>query len=87
MDVTVQIPDDLAKRLALSGDDLSRRALEGFGLEEFKAGHITKAELRRMLGLETRYELDGFLKMHGVVSDVSIDDLHRDLGDLKSLGL
>jgi hypothetical protein len=87
MNVTVQIPDDLAKRLAASGDDLSRRALEGFALEEFKAGHITKAELRRLLGLETRYELDGFLKLHGVVADVSIDDLRRDVSDLESLGL
>jgi hypothetical protein len=85
--VTVQIPDDLAKRLSASGDDLSRRALEGFALEEYKADHIAKAELRRLLGLETRYELDGFLKVHGVVADVSIDDLRRDLGDLESLGL
>lgn len=87
MNVTVQIPDDLAKRLAASGDDLSRRALEGFALEEYKAGHITKAELRRLLGLETRYELDGFLKVHGVVADVTIDDLRSDLRDLESLGL
>jgi hypothetical protein len=87
MNVTVQIPDDLAKRLAASGDDLSRRALEGFALEEYKAGHITKAELRRLLGLETRYELDGFLKVHGVIADVTIEDLRRDLGDLESLKL
>jgi hypothetical protein len=87
MNVTVQIPDDLAKRLAASGDDLSRRALEGFALEEYKNGHITKAELRRLLGLETRYELDGFLKIHGVVADITIDDLHQDLRDLESLGL
>jgi hypothetical protein len=26
-----------------SGDDLSRRALEGFALEEYDSGHITKA--------------------------------------------
>lgn len=87
MNLTVQIPDDLAKRLGASGDDLSRRALEGFALEEYKAGHITKAELRRLLGMETRYELDGFLKVHGVVDDVSINDLRRDLSDLESLGL
>ncbi len=87
MNVTVQIPDDLAKRLAASGDDLSRRALEGFALEEYKAGHITKAELRRLLGLETRYELDGFLKVHGVVADVTIDDLHATLAILRASAL
>lgn len=87
MDVTVQIPDDLARRLVAAGDDLSRRALEGFALEEYKSGHITKAELRRLLGLETRYELDGFLKVHGVVDDATIDDVRLDLRDLESLGL
>ena len=87
MNVTVQIPDDLAQRLGASGDDLSRRALEGFALEEYKVGHITKPELRRLLGLETRYELDGFLKLHGVIADVTIEDLRRDIGDLASLNL
>jgi len=87
MNLTVRIPDDLAKRLAASGDDLSRRALEGFALEEYKSGHITKAELRRLLGLETRSELDSFLTVHGVVDEVTIDDLRRDLRDPESLGI
>lgn len=87
MNVNVEIPDDLAQRLSAAGADLSRRALEGFALEEYKAKHITKAELRRWLSFETRYELDGFLKAHQVWADVTIDDLRRDLEDLKSLGL
>ena len=87
MNVNVPVPDDLAQRLSAGGVDLSRRALEGFALEEYKTGHITKAELRRWLGFETRYELDGFLKAHQVWADVTIDDLHRDLQDLRDLGL
>jgi hypothetical protein len=87
MNLNVEIPDDLAQRLAAVGDDLSRRALEGFALEEYKTGRITKAELRRLLGFETRYELDGFLKAHQVWANVTIDDLRRDVQDLKSLGL
>jgi Uncharacterised protein family (UPF0175) len=87
MNVNVPIPDDLAQRLSAAGVDLSRRALEGFALEEYKAKRITKAELRRWLGFETRYELDGFLKAHQVWADVTIEDLRRDLQDLKSLGL
>jgi hypothetical protein len=50
MDVTVHIPDDIAARLCAAGGDLSRLALEGLALEEDKSGHITKAELRRLLG-------------------------------------
>jgi hypothetical protein len=86
MNVTVQIPDELVKRLGASGDELSRRALEGFSLEEYKRGHITKAELRRLLGFETRYELDGFLKEHGILANYTIDDLRREVQTLERLG-
>jgi hypothetical protein len=51
--------------ILIAGSDLSRRVL---ALEEYKAGRITKAELRRLLGFETRYELDGFLKAHDVMT-------------------
>ena len=87
MDLNVKIPDDLAQRLAAGNVDLSRRALEGFALEEYKADRITKAELRRLLGFETRYELDGFMKAHQVWARVTIEDLRRDLQDLESLRL
>ena len=82
MNVNVSIPDDLARRLSAAGVDLSRHALEAFALEEYKAKRITKAELRRWLGFEIRYELDGFLKAHQVWADVTIEDLRRDLQDL-----
>jgi hypothetical protein len=86
MNVTVPIPDDLADRLAADGHDLSRRALEGFSLEEYRAGRITKAELRRLLGFETRYDLDGFLKAHDVWMNYTIDDLRREVSALQHLG-
>jgi len=86
MDVRLEIPDDLGQRLAASGEDLSRRALEGFALEEYKTGRISKAEVRRLLGIDTRYELDGFLKTHGVWMDYTIDDLRRDVATLQRLG-
>lgn len=87
MDLLVHIPDDLAEPLKAAAGDLSRRALEGLAIEEYKNGHITKAQLRRLLGFETRYELDGFLKAHHVWAKVTIDDVRRDIEDLKSLGL
>jgi hypothetical protein len=87
MNVTVQIPDDLAKRLAAAGGDLSRRALEAFALEEYKGGNLTKPELRRLLGYETRAALDVFLKEHGLVEDLpTVADLERERQDLRNLG-
>ncbi len=86
MNLNLEIPDDLAQRLGATAEDLARRALEGFALEEYKADRISKAELRRLLGFETRYELDGFLKAHDVWADVTIEDLRQDLRDLESFG-
>ena len=84
MEVTVQIPDDIAARLAEAGD-LSRRALEAFALEELKAGRITEPELGLMLGL-ARLQIDGFLKSHGVYDDYTMEDFEEERAALKSLG-
>jgi hypothetical protein len=71
MNLTVPIPDDLAQRLGATGDDLSRRALEALAAEEYKHERITKPELQRLLGIETSFQLDEFLKAH----DVLIEDV------------
>ena len=86
MELTVQIPDDVARSMSASGGDLARRALEALALEEFKSGHLTKPELRRLLGFGTRYRLDGFLKSHGVYEDYTLDDFEQERAALKSLG-
>ena len=86
MKITLQIPDDLAGSMSASGGDLSRRALEALALEEFRSGHITKPELRRLLDFGTRDRLDGFLKSHGVYEDYTMEDFDRDRDALKQLG-
>jgi hypothetical protein len=77
----------LAEQLSAAGGDLSRRALEALGLQEYKSGRITKAVLRRLLGFTSRYELDGFLKAHDVLIDYTVDDFHRKIQDVTRLGL
>jgi len=82
MNVMVPIPDELAERLTAQGGDIGRRALEALVLEEFRAGRTSKAELRKLLGLESRYEMDGFLKAHGVYEDFSAEEIHEQIQDL-----
>jgi hypothetical protein len=86
VDLTVHIPDDLVAPLTLAGENLSRRALEAFALEEYKSGHLTENELRRLLGFKTRYQLDGFLKAHDVWIDYTLEDFPREVESLKRLG-
>jgi Uncharacterised protein family (UPF0175) len=78
MDVTVQIPDDLANRMA-AGGDLPRRALEALAAEEYKRGRLTKPDLRRLLGFETGGQIDEFLKEHEVFEDYTLEDLEREV--------
>jgi Uncharacterised protein family (UPF0175) len=85
MDITVRIPDDLARRLSSPGE-LERRALEALALEEYKLGHLTRPELRRLLGFGTRAALDEFLVSHGIFGTYAEEDLERDRRDLQRLG-
>jgi hypothetical protein len=87
MNVIVRIPDDLAERLAAAGGDLERRTLEALALAEYQAGRLTKPDLRRMLGFETRYELDGFLKAHGVNEGMTVAEFEQERQVLDRLGI
>jgi hypothetical protein len=86
MNLTMEIPDDLAGHLSSTGGDLARRALEAWALEEYRSGHLTEDALRRMLGFGTRYRLDGFLKAHEVWIDYTVEDFRREVDSLKRLG-
>ena len=87
MNVTMDIPDDVAQRLEASGGDLSRRALQALAAEEYRQGHLTKPDLRRLLGFQTSDEIDTFLKAHEVWIDYSLDELQREREALRRLGL
>src|SRR5258708_31708841 len=86
MNVTVEIPDDLARRLSAAGGDLSRRALEALATEEYKHDRITKPELQRLLGIETSFQLDEFLKAHDVWIEYTREDAERERRGLQRLG-
>jgi hypothetical protein len=78
MQVTLELPEDLARRLAADASGLSRAALEALALEGVRSGKLTVAQARRLLGIRSRYEMDGLLKAHGVMLSATIDDIRRD---------
>jgi len=87
MNLTLRIPDDLAARLGADAAVLERRALEALLAEEFRAGRLDKPDLRHLLGLETSYQIDGFLKAHGIPHDYAPDDLARERAAFARLGI
>ena len=81
MQITVDLPKDIAQR-----QDPAREALEALAIEGYRSGALGSFETRRLLGFETRYELDGFLKAHNVFEHAySIEDLERDRETLQEL--
>ena len=46
--------------------DLPRAPLESLALEGYRSGALAAVQVRQLFGFRTRYELDGFLKQHGV---------------------
>ena len=78
MEITLNLPEDIAQGLQSKWKDLPRAALESLALEGYRSGALTTTQLRRLLGFGTRYELDGFLKEHGVYLNYNAEDLERD---------
>lgn len=78
MQITLELPQDVADVLQAKWGDLPRAALESLALESYRAGALTHSQLRRLLGFESRDDADGFLKQHQVYLEYTIEDLERD---------
>ncbi|HTX75286.1 MAG TPA: UPF0175 family protein [Terracidiphilus sp.] len=86
MQVVLNIPDDLSQSLAALGPDPSRAALEALAIEGYRSGALTAMQTRRLLGFETRYQLDGFLKARNVMEYAyGLEDLEQDRQTLREL--
>jgi predicted HTH domain antitoxin len=83
MQVTVEIPEDIARLLNSKWGNLPRGVLESLALEAYRSGTITTPQLRRLLGFATPMEVDAFLKKAGVYLDYGIEDLEEDLATLR----
>jgi len=78
MTITLEIPDELAAALTSSGQDLGRAALEALALDGYRSDRLTEADIRQLLGFETRMEVHGFLKEHGAFLPYTLQDLEHD---------
>jgi hypothetical protein len=76
--ITIEIPDELAPHLASADGDLARTALEAMAVEAYRDHRITGYQLRQLLGIPTRYEMDGLLKKHQVWLEYTMEDFERE---------
>ncbi|MFZ0304309.1 MAG: UPF0175 family protein [Terracidiphilus sp.] len=78
MQVTLNIPDELAAQMVSGGADISRAALEALAVEGYRTERLSESEIRQLLGFDTRMEVHAFLKERGAWLHYSLDDLERD---------
>jgi hypothetical protein len=81
MEIRLEIPDEFAPPLVPHGQDPARAALEALALEAFRERRLTGYQLRMLLGIPSRYALDGFLKEHRI-EKYGAEDFERDLATL-----
>jgi predicted HTH domain antitoxin len=80
MKITVELPDDVARR-----PDPGRQALEALAIEGHRSGALTHYDASQLLQI-SRFEFDALLK-RGYVEDhaYDVEDLEQDLETLEHL--
>ncbi len=78
MKVTIEIPDEFTTSLFSPGQEPARNILEALALEAYRNDSLGEAEIRRLLGFETRMEVHGFLKEHDAFLPYTAEDLEHD---------
>lgn len=83
MSVQIEIPDNV---FHLPHADISRQILETVAIEGFKSGQLSIYQIRKMLGLRSRFEVHSFLAEHDIPwVDYTVEDLERERNTLKEL--
>ena len=87
MDVTISLPEDISRSLKGSWGNVPRHVLETIAVEGYRTGALTETQVRRFLGLETRFEVHALLKEHGIPLQYTQADLEEDLAAHRELGI
>ncbi|MBR8833401.1 MAG: UPF0175 family protein [Stigonema ocellatum SAG 48.90 = DSM 106950] len=79
MQITIDLPDEIASTIQEKWDNFPRRVLECLAIEAYRQGVITSAQVGRMLHLSSRYEVDNFLKQAEAYLHYDEVDFEQDL--------
>jgi hypothetical protein len=86
MQITLDLPEDIAQGLESVWQNLPRAALESLALEAYRSNALTAAQIRRLLGFETAMQVDAFLTEHQIF-DYTVADFEQDCETLRQLRL
>ena len=74
MQITLELPEDIARHFGADQQDLTRAAVEALAIEGVRSGKLSTGQARRLLGFSTRMQVDRFLKDHGVYLPLTAEE-------------
>ena len=85
MQITIELPDDIANQLQLQPANISRRVLELIAADNYRQGRIGAAQVGRMLNFSSRWETYEFLKREKAYLPYTEDDLEQDVQAIRNV--
>ena len=77
MQVTLAMPDEVARRWGETPDAVGRHVLEDAAVQGYRAGRLSHRQVGEMLGLDY-WQTESFLTERGVTVNYSASDLEAD---------
>jgi predicted HTH domain antitoxin len=84
MQVTVELPDQVARQWGETPDAIGRHVVEGAAIEGYRVGRISHRQVGEMLGLDY-WQTETFLNNRGVPLNYSTTDLEADNATLAKI--
>ena len=77
MQVTVELPDQVARQWGETPDAVGRHVLEDVAIEGYRTGRLSHRQFGQMLGLDY-WQTEDFLEQRGVPLNYTATDLEAD---------
>ena len=84
MQVTVELPDQVARQWGATPEAVGRHFMEDAAIEGYRAGRLSQRQLGEMLGLDY-WQTEAFLTERGVPLNYSAADLEADNATLAKI--
>jgi hypothetical protein len=85
MVLNINLPDDVTESLKKRWGDLPQHVVETLAIEGYRDGILSQYQVQCMLGFESRFEVDTFMKAHNVPITYTVEDLEHDAETLRDL--
>lgn len=86
MQVSVEIPEDIARSLTSGRVLPDRAALEGLAAEGYRSGVLSESQVRRLLNFTSRFEVHQWLQERQIPYQYTETDLAADLATFSDVG-